>query len=207
MRALDKVRKDPSCIAAFLGNELVNPSILFQLYDTIYPGSFNPPHVGHVLMSDNSLPVICLNHQWKGDISNEECIHRIKMLDLCNRPVLFVNNSNMEFLDRLFKYHMLEKQSFRDNRSVVNYRISSDAFNKCLETDQTIGCTDFHFQVVKRGPEGDDVDSIDSQFVDWEYYPLATPNTSSTVARNGDYDRLNYKVAEYIERNRLYGKS
>jgi hypothetical protein len=163
-----------------------------QRYDTIYPGSFNPPHLAHFAMAQGCLPELTINHMFKGSIPYDDLAHRITMMNLMGLPVL-----------------VTDAQSFRDKWDIINsyvqkqwkYRVSDDALADCV-SDSTLYNSNFLFQVSIRSKHHPAVLPAN---VDIEYIDIERPIAFSSEIRNRLNDKLlNPIVAAYIRKHGLY---
>ncbi len=164
----------------------------------IYPGSFNPPHIAHYLMSDGALPEITVEHYFKGRIPHEDLIHRINMWDLHNRPVMLTHTKSC-----LEKAALLRSYCPTKN---FGYRISSDVMNECTAQGDAMFGDDcpFDFQVVIREDIQVEQNTTLAK-LKWAILDtIKTPPARSENIRQGDVVYLPPAIKAYIEKHGLY---
>lgn len=178
-------------------------------YDTIYPGSFNPPTKRHLIFED-VLYEIAKDHCFKGSLSTEEILHRARMLNLENKPVL-ITRSPM-YVD---KYRLLKACG----KERVRFLLGADAWNNMIAPHQyphykwlANTMPDVEFEVMER--PGNEVKenqvSKNLKYIASNREEDHFDHNSTEVREAEDsaaHDYLTEKVSEYILSQKLYKKN
>lgn len=172
--------------------------------EAIYAGSFNPPHKDHLEIGKGSLFRINTHAYGKGFTSAEDLLHRMKMLDLCNVPVL-ISATNGLFYQEDHVYRKLW------NKDYV-YRVGSDTWNRVINAREYP-----NENYLAQAMGGSSFEITERAGVPIENNPMSlklhagivanlTKGVCSTDARKGDLSMVPEDVATYIKRHGLYGQ-
>jgi nicotinic acid mononucleotide adenylyltransferase len=192
--------------------EFKRPADYIRRYSWCYRGSFNPITISHESIGSAAMFEISLDNARKGRVTLGELTHRIKMIDLAERPTLIT--SSRPLFVRLHRLLMdLDAGS-------MEYLIGADTFNavtdeKYIDVGKTTFFSDFEkdnpaqsarFLVLSREDceitENDYSDKIGWRIIEAEY-----PEVSSTAVREGNFEYVNDRVAKYIKDNNLYSST
>jgi nicotinic acid mononucleotide adenylyltransferase len=161
-------------------------------YDIIFSGSFNPPHAAHLKIGEGALLELSVSNHTKGFASSEDIVHRLKMLDLFDMPVLITQEPLFLEKDKIFK-------SYVDK--VYTYRMGSDAWNLFVDhLPQSSAANRMSFEVYPRaGYERTPTNDIDVRVLH-EVMDIS----STEIRERKNYSGLDNKVQQYIENHGLY---
>jgi nicotinic acid mononucleotide adenylyltransferase len=177
-------------------------------YKTIYPGAFNPPTKAHVYLEKDCLYEVTQKHHFKAGISADDLLHRIKMLDLENKPTLLTQVPL--FID---KYNLLmnlgaDEPEFLMGADIWNMLVSRMQYPKDSYLDDMMPRA--KFAVMRRDEVDINTTSPITNHIDWKIYKECDSwlKQSSTKVRNcpipSEHEFLTSRVAQYIKQNRLY---
>lgn len=171
---------------------------------TIYPGAFNPPTKNHLEMED-CLFEISQVHFYKGAISLEDIVHRLRMFDTHKRPVLVTQAPRFIDKHRTLSHHGIEN---------IVFIMGSDAWNIFTEPTQ-YPYPDYLCKILSktsfevRPRQGIPIQENEvTKNLSW--YQLVMPETEggSTDVRNASVPHksplLTPNVAKYIKEQGLY---
>ena len=171
----------------------------------IYPGAFNPPTEQHLSVA-SCLFEISQNHAFKQPASIEDMLHRIRMLDAADRPILITQAPR--YVDKYNVIMACQGKSF-------SFLLGADAWNNMIAAHQYpthswLGeqMPKVDFLVVPR--HGEEIyNSGVSENLQWKVSTDYTSKPySSTAVRNDDipheHEYLTSEVAEYIKTHELY---
>jgi nicotinic acid mononucleotide adenylyltransferase len=174
-------------------------------YPTVYPGAFNPPTKKHLSVED-CLYEVSQQHYYKGGLSIEDVLHRVRMLDAAGRPTLITQASR--FIDK----HAVLTSHGADQ---VVFTVGADAWNITTVAHQYSSTNwlnehlpDTSFIVMPR--QG--IDIVDNQIaktLSWSVAPASIMDEfNSTAVRgsddSGEHDFLSSEVGEYVKKHELY---
>ena len=176
---------------------------------TIYSGSFNPPTKRHLENAQDCLCEISQKHVYKGNISSEDLLHRIRMLQAAGKSVLVTKAA--KFID---KYILLLRYLDASAKQKITFRVGVDAWNATIARHQypshewlgehmPYGRFEILPRVGYRREESPVADHLD--------YTLAHAEASaesSTSVRNADnpheHKFLTTEICNYVRRHGLY---
>jgi nicotinic acid mononucleotide adenylyltransferase len=179
---------------------------------TVYSGSFNPPTKRHLQNGEGSLLEISQKHVYKGDVSSEDLLHRIRMLQAAGRGVLVTKAA--KFID---KYLLLLRYLDVSAKQKITFKVGVDAWNATIARHQypSHDWLGAHmpfgrFEILPR--EGYSCeDSPITQNLDYTLADAPASAESSTSVRSADvpyeHDFLTPKISNYIKHHNLYEKN
>lgn len=168
-------------------------------YDSIFSGSFNPPHIVHAEIGEGTIFELSQNNCEKGYISMEDTMHRARMIDLMGFPVLITQAKTFLEKDALFKAYWYRPYT---------YRVGSDTWNRLIDPkyydneNQFDALGESNFEIFVREGSPKETNTISENVNHADYKPVASG--SSTEAREGNYDILSDEVKEYVTTRGLY---
>lgn len=171
-----------------------------------FGGSFNPPHLGHLLAATYALKTFDLDQVWFAPVFHhpfgKEMIpfeHRLNMCELLVAefsPPFFVTSIEKEIHHGGKTFHTLTELSNRHPEHTFSLVIGSDLESQVQTWSHTEELQkNFVIHYVPRGKEDD---------------PTSIPNISSTNIRLDRYDAQLIKnvvtpeIHAYIEKNKFY---
>jgi nicotinic acid mononucleotide adenylyltransferase len=170
----------------------------------VYPGAFNPPTKEH--LKATALFEISQQHYYKGGLSIEDMIHRMRMLDLEGKPVLLTQAPR--FID---KYALLKRYSPSER---FIFLLGVDAWNFTIPHHQYPSERWLHEQMpdvefwIKPRVGIELYENCVSKHLTYKLLEGEGSNANSTAVRESDrpseHEYLTTKVAEYIMRQGLY---
>ena len=171
----------------------------------IYPGAFNPPTTKH--LDATALFEISQSHFYKGNVDAEDLLHRVRMLDLEDKPTLITRAPR--FVD---KYRLIKSYS---PTAPVNFLVGADAWNATIIAHQYPNhpwlsdmMRDAHFIIMPR--EGVSIDKTPvSDHLDFIIRePGHFEDQSSTAVRgftfSSEHKFVTNKIGQYILKHELY---
>jgi nicotinic acid mononucleotide adenylyltransferase len=161
-------------------------------YDTIFGGTFNPPHAAHMKIGEGALFELSQSNFTKGFVSTEDMLHRLKMLNLFGVPVILTQESLFLKKDELFRGCV---------NKTYTYRMGTDSWNLFIDhLSSSWAAKSMSFEVYPReGYEKRYTENIDVKTLD------KVSNVSSTdIREQKNYSALDKKVQQYIESHGLY---
>jgi nicotinic acid mononucleotide adenylyltransferase len=179
---------------------------ILRQHDTIYPGSFNPVHKAHLNNGKGALFELSQKNCYKGDISLEDLLHRIRMLDLCGVPILITRSPLF-----LQKHALVSKVS--PPRNGYKYVIGADAWNAFVNPLQYAQdgqeLEEFFENAIFKVFARPKVEVVENQVTKHLNYKIALDagepsEYSSTEIRKGNLEGVAPKVAKYIRDHNLY---
>ena len=199
----------PNNLLAFKNGKFIRVADALRQTDVIYSGSFNPPTVRHGAQ-DHCLFEISQEHTYKGTISIQDLLHRIRMLDLMHKTVLISRSAR--FID---KHRVLRTYHDQDyiflvgadawNATIARHQYPSDDF-----LEKALGNT--KFVVMPRKGYSIEKNALSAkinviEMADDNKWPA---EVSSTTVRNSEDPAksgwITHPVSEYIRVNKLYVK-
>jgi nicotinic acid mononucleotide adenylyltransferase len=175
-----------------------------RLFPMVYPGAFNPPTKEH--LKATALFEISQQHYYKGGLSIEDMIHRMRMLDLEGKPVLLTQAPR--FID---KYALLKRYSPSER---FIFLLGVDAWNFTIPHHQYPSERWLHEQMpdvefwIKPRVGIELYENCVSKHLTYKLLEGEGSNANSTAVRESDrpseHEYLTTKVAEYIMRQGLY---
>lgn len=196
--------------------------MLLEGYDVIYGGSFNPPHMGHFLVCSWLIEALKVStvylvpvyeHNFGKKLASFE--HRMKMCNIMRSPFgnevvlddiekdLPKPNTTYDLLQAYRKAYKIKKKKSNDVFAVV---IGSEILEELDKWHRWQELPDLaRIVVVERSGFSKGVSPVPVL-----EYPMLLPSTSSSevrhrLAEGKSIDGLvPYKIAEYIEKHRLY---
>jgi len=194
----------PNNPLAYHGGTFRRVTDVVRTFPMIYPGAFNPPTKEH--LSATALFEISQEHYYKGGLSIEDMIHRMRMLDLEGKPVLLTQAPR--FID---KYKVLKKRS--PNERFI-FLLGMDAWNMTIPHHQYPSERWLYEQMpdvefwIKPRPGIELYENGVSKHLTYKVLEGEGAETNSTEVRDSDnpsgHEYLTDKVSEYIMRQRLY---
>jgi nicotinic acid mononucleotide adenylyltransferase len=167
-----------------------------RIHDRICAGSFNPIHKGHLRNASDCMLELSQVTPYKPFVSLEDMLHRIRMIDLCNYPVLITQAPR--FLD---KHRLLMKLYEREQ---YTYIVGSDNWNAFVNPLQYADdgkavmseMKNARFQIFPRiGSEI--LENYIARALDHDIMDVTSLDYSSTEIRTGDSNGLTKEVAQY----------
>jgi len=177
----------------------------------VYSGSFNPPTKRHLANAEGCLVEISQKHVYKGDVSSEDLLHRIRMLEAAGRYVLVTKAG--KFID---KYLLLLRYLELNDNNRITFKVGVDAWNATIARHQypSHEWLGEHMPFAKfevlprvgfRREESPVTDHLKFTLVD---APAAAE--SSTSVRDADvpheHEFLTPEIADYIRKHNLYAQ-
>lgn len=202
------VRKDYP--ALYWNGKFKRPTDFIRNYSRCYRGSFNPPTLAHEEIGYGAMFEVSIDNARKGKMTLTDLAHRIKMINLLNRPVLITAEVPL-FVD-------LHKMLLRLGTNSMEYLIGVDTFNsivdeKYIRTEDPNFFEDFNrdnleqsgkFLVIPR----DNISNVQNRYADeiaWAWITNTQyTNVSSTEVRKGNLDFVNNEIKSYIIWHKLY---
>jgi len=175
-------------------------------YPTVYPGAFNPPTKKH-LSADDCLYEISQQHYYKGGVTLEDLLHRMRMLDAAGKPTLITQAPR--FVD---KHYVLAGCESTD----MTFLLGADAWNKTIIAHQYPGIEWLskempHAQFLVLSREGLEIEeNAISKTLRWDtcVNNHEFEGQSSTAVREAlvpcMHEYLTPEVAQYIRDHKLY---
>lgn len=194
-------------VLAFKGGKFVRVEDVLRDNEVIYSGSFNPPTTRHG--SQNCIFEISQNHTYKGTLSLEDLLHRIRMLDLMHKTVIISRAARFIDKDRVLRLYVDKDYTFLVgadawNATIARHQYPSDDFmGRALKGTK--------FLILPRGGYAIEQNRISDhmkfEVLNEQSWP---PEVSSTTVRNAQDPSqsgwITAPVAEYIKANKLYVK-
>lgn len=177
---------------------------LVRTFPLIYPGAFNPPTKGH--LSVTGLFEISQQHYYKGGLSIEDMIHRMRMLNLEDKPVLLTQAPR--FID---KYRVLKRYSPTER---FIFLVGMDAWNATIAHHQYPSekwlaeqMPDVEFKIRPR-PGVELYENGVSKHLTYSVMDGEGRDENSTAVREskhpGDHAYLTERVSRYVYEQGLY---
>ena len=169
-------------------------------YDIIYSGSFNPPHNDHLLIGKNALFEISLENVRKGKLNRDDVIHRLKMLDLLDIPVLITMAPRFLEKDAILQWYWKKPYTYRMGVDTWNTMVGArDLLQNGAEFDNMTS----KFEIVPRKGHETIINDV-TRHIKFSQIKLTTADISSNIIRGGNPEGLPAKIAAYIKENKLY---
>lgn len=198
----------PDNILAFKGGKFIRVADALRESNVIYSGSFNPPTKRHG-SSENCLFEISQQHTYKGTLSLEDVLHRIRMLDLMGKTVIVSRAARFIDKNRVLRLYVDKDYTFLVgadawNATIARHQYPSDEFmGRALKGTQ--------FLIMPRGgytiEQNKISESMKFTVLDEKAWP---PEVSSTTVRQSEDPSksvwLTDEVCQYIRANKLYVK-
>lgn len=189
---------------AFVEGEFKRVADIVRLCPRVYPGAFNPPTKEHLAV--DALFEITQRHYYKGGLSIEDMLHRMRMLGLEGKPVLLTQAPR--FVD---KYRLLKRY---DPDEKFTFFLGADAWNKTIAHHQYPSNTwlgehmpDAKFMIKPREGVSIDQNGV-SASLKYGIVKSGGKHVNSTEVRESehpsDHEYLTEKVAQYIKNQGLY---
>lgn len=178
---------------------------------TVYSGSFNPPTKRHLANAEGCLLEISQKHVYKGDVSSEDLLHRIRMLQAAGRGVLVTKAA--KFID---KYMLLLRYLELNAKHKVTFKVGVDAWNATIARHQypSHAWLGEHmpygrFEILPREGYRRE-DSPITENLDYTLAHAEASAESSTSVRNADipceHEFLTPEISSYIRQHNLYAQ-
>jgi nicotinic acid mononucleotide adenylyltransferase len=174
-------------------------------YSKVYPGAFNPPTARHLQVED-CLYEISKRHYYKGGLSTEDLLHRMRMLNLEGRPVLVTESPR--FID---KHNVITAAGGRE----LKFVLGADAWNRTIiahqyPNDEWLGkhMAGTSFLVMPRKGEEIKENQV-SRHLAWsilddDYFVEHSSTAVRTAEVSAEHEFLTQPIAEYISKQGLY---
>ncbi|MCV0439862.1 MAG: hypothetical protein K5880_14780 [Hydrogenophaga sp.] len=189
---------------AFHNGEFRRVTDVVRTFPMVYPGAFNPPTKEH--LKATALFEISQQHYYKGGLSIEDVLHRMRMLDLEGKPVLLTQAPR--FID---KYRVLKRYS-PDEQFI--FLVGMDAWNMTIPHHQYPSERWLHEQMpdvefwIKPRVGVELYENGVSKHLTYKVLEGEGSEINSTAVREDDashnHEYLTPLVAEYILRQGLY---
>lgn len=189
---------------AFHNGQFRRVTDVVRTFPMVYPGAFNPPTKEHLLAT--GIFEISQQHYYKGGLSIEDMIHRMRMLDLESKPVLLTQAPR--FID---KYKLLKRYS-PDERFI--FLLGMDAWNMTIPHHQYPSEKWLHEQMpdvefwIKPRVGIELYENGVSKHLTYKVLEGEGSEINSTAVRESehsqDHEYLTPTVSEYIMRQGLY---
>lgn len=178
----------------------------------IFPGTFNPIHIGHIMMAEYALrkynfdkiifiPAYIPPHK---NINTNLAEHRFNMVKLAIEGYPKFNISDIEYKSSQKSYSLITVKKIIEQYNIsgyLNFIIGTDAFshiNSWYKADELQKLV--HFIVFPR--KGNDI--ISAEGWNYEITDMKLIDVSSTEIRSQESSFVNKKVEEYIKKHGLY---
>jgi len=196
---------------AFHQGKLVRVEDMVRDAMTIYSGSFNPPTKRHLENAQDCLCEISQKHVYKGDVSSEDLLHRIRMLQAAGRDVLVTKAA--KFID---KYLLLLRYIELNDKRKITFRVGVDAWNATIAryqypSHEWLGehMPHANFEILPRiGFQRENSPVADS--LDYTLAHAEASAESSTSVRNADVPHehafLTPEISNYVQKHNLYAQ-
>lgn len=177
---------------------------LLRQYQSIYPGSFNPPTRCHLQCSE--LFEITQTHDHKPGASIEDMLHRVQMLSMSGKDVLITQAP--KFID---KYKLIQK---RNENSDISFILGADTWN-CLVSQHQYPYNKWlseqmpkaEFLIAKRRGFAPCINGV-ANYMKHSIWELPLQEFSSTAVREAEvpagHEYLTPEVSDYIRKQELY---
>lgn len=203
----------PNQPLVFFKGQFRRPTEFLRRYNRCYRGSFNPPTLAHEAIGVGALFEVSVDNARKGKMTLDDLKHRIRMIDLIERPVLITSGVPL-FVD-------LHKMLLKRGATCMEYLVGVDTFNaivdsKYIRQDDLEFFRDFEVDNLKQSgkflviPRSDlaPVNNSYAQRIEKVMLTVEEVNhpldSSSTAVRNGDLTLVSEKVKGYILEHGIY---
>lgn len=180
---------------------------MIREYPTIYPGAFNPPTKRHLNVG-LALFEISQQHYYKGAMSLEDLLHRIRMLNVAGRPILITQAPRfVDKVDALRKACEADEIEFLLGADAWNATIIHHQYPSTIWLAQELGDTTFRVMPrlgidIDHNQVGDTLNMVE------EPANQSYDGVNSTAVRNADcpgmHEFLTDEVKDYVTRTGLY---
>ena len=175
----------------------------------VFVGSFNPVHDGHIKVAnyliennyvDKVLMLATPNYWNKQDLVSIE--HRVNMLKFYETDKIIIDDKHNKYPYTYQVLRSIKKDSFEELYLIIGADNLKD-----LDKWKNIGEILNNNKIIVLNRNNIDINRYlekfdKSRFIIISDFPFI--DVSSTQIRNGNYEYLNKRVREYIDKNRLY---
>jgi nicotinic acid mononucleotide adenylyltransferase len=193
-------------LLAYQHGKFIRVVDILRTSDTIYSGSFNPPTIRH-LEIENALFEISQEHVYKGSLSLEDLLHRVRMLDAAGKTILISRSARFIDKNRVLREYEAKKYCFLLGADAWNATIARHQY----PTDDYLGKAmgESSFEIMPR----DDIQiaengtslHVEHQISNHVYVHNGVSSTSVRALKNPcESHSLTREVADYMRRHKLY---
>jgi nicotinic acid mononucleotide adenylyltransferase len=177
----------------------------------VYSGSFNPPTKRHLANAEGCLVEISQKHVYKGDVSSEDLLHRIRMLQAAGKSVLVTKAA--KFID---KYLLLLRYLDVSAKQKITFKVGVDAWNATIARHQYpshdwLGAHMPYgrFEILPREGYRCEESPI-TQNLDFTLADVPASAESSTSVRSAgiphEHDFITPEISNYVRKHNLYAQ-
>ena len=195
---------------------ITNINLIYQLTENnmklgIYIGSFNPPHIGHIDITnyllhnkivDKILIVPTLNYWNKNNLIDIK--HRINMLKLIENDKIKIDTKNNKYI---YTYELMRKLKEEYKKYELYLIIGADniiEFNKWKNYEELL-----NYKIIIMNRDNIDIYKYIKKYNTNNFIVIndyKSIKISSTEIRNNlNKEFLDKKILKYIKKNKLYG--
>lgn len=195
---------------------ITNINLIYQLTENnmklgIYIGSFNPPHIGHIDITnyllhnkivDKILIVPTLNYWNKNNLIDIK--HRINMLKLIENDKIKIDTKNNKYI---YTYELMRKLKEEYKKYELYLIIGADniiEFDKWKNYEELL-----NYKIIIMNRDNIDIYKYIKKYNTNNFIVIndyKSIKISSTEIRNNlNEEFLDKKILKYIKRNKLYG--
>ena len=195
---------------------ITNINLIYQLTENnmklgIYIGSFNPPHIGHIDITnyllhnkivDKILIVPTLNYWNKNNLIDIK--HRINMLKLIENDKIKIDTKNNKYI---YTYELMRKLKEEYKKYELYLIIGADniiEFNKWKNYEELL-----NYKIIIMNRDNIDIYKYIKKYNTNNFIVIndyKSIKISSTEIRNNlNEEFLDKKILKYIKKNKLYG--
>lgn len=182
----------------------------------VFPGTFNPIHNAHLMMAEHALkhfgfekiifiPSYLPPHK---EINSNLADHRLEMVKIAVKNNQYFEVSDIEYKSEGKSYSLITVKKLIEQyglTSRLNFIIGTDAFAKINTWYKAEELKELvHFIVFPRNKSEINVEELKKQNWDFELINWECKDISSTEIRNGEKNKIDKNVEDYIKHNELY---